>query len=76
MRIEEIKVIKDWASSDGRYKLHKGEKTHYLPEIKEHGTLRIALDIGITASIPEEYFESPIIAGLREYLDQYTKIDT
>ena len=72
MRTQEIKVVKDWASPDGKYKLHKGEQALYLPEIKEQGTFRIALDIGITASIPKEYFESPLIAGLREYLDNAT----
>lgn len=72
MKTQEIKVVKDWTSPDGKYKLHKGEQTLYLPEIKEPGTLRIVLDIGITASIPKEYFESPVIAGLREYLDNAT----
>lgn len=72
MKTLELKVVKDWESADGRFKLRKGEMALYLPEIKEPSTYRIAVDIGVTASIPKEYFESPIIAGLREYLDNAT----
>ena len=72
MKTLELKVVKDWESSNGRFKLRKGETALYLPEIEEQDTYRIAVDIGVTASIPKEYFESPIIAGLREYLDNAT----
>ena len=71
MRVQEIKVVEDWVSSDGKYALHKGEQATYLPEIvvkdKEPGTYRIVLDIGVMARIPKDYFESPI-----EYIDNVT----
>ena len=72
MRVQEIKVVKDWVSSDGKYALHKGEQATYLPEIKEPGTYRIALDVGVMARIPMDYFESPIITRLKEYMDNAT----
>ena len=72
MRVQEIKIIKDWASPDGKYALHKGEQATYLPEIKEPGTYRIALDVGVMARIPKDYFESPIITRLKEYMDNAT----
>lgn len=71
MRVQEIKVVKDWTSPDGKYALHKGEQATYLPEIvvkdKEPGTYRIVLDVGVMARIPKDYFESPI-----EYIDNAT----
>ena len=76
MRVQEIKVVKDWVSPDGKYALHKGEQATYLPEIvvkdKEPGTYRIALDVGVMARIPMDYFESPIITRLKEYMDNAT----
>lgn len=76
MRVQEIKVVKDWVSPDGKYALHKGEQATYLPEIvvkdKEPGTYRIALDVGVMARIPKYYFESPIITRLKEYMDNAT----
>ena len=76
MRVQEIKVVKDWVSPDGKYALHKGEQATYLPEIvvkdKEPGTYRIALDVGVMACIPKDYFESPIITRLKEYMDNAT----
>ena len=72
MRVQEIKVVKDWVSLDGKYALHKGEQATYLPEIKEPGTYRIALDVGVMARIPKDYFESPIITRLKEYMDNAT----
>lgn len=76
MRVQEIKVVKDWVSPDGKYALHKGEQATYLPEIvvkdKEPGTYRIALDVGVMARIPKDYFESPIITRLKEYIDNAT----
>ena len=76
MRVQEIKVVKDWVSPDGKYALHKGEQATYLPEIvvkdKEPGTYRIALDVGVMARIPTDYFESPIITRLKEYMDSAT----
>ena len=75
-KVQEIKVVKDWVSSDGKYALHKGEQATYLPEIvvkdKEPGTYRIALDVGVMARIPKDYFESPIITRLKEYIDNTT----
>ena len=72
MKIQEIKIIKDWVSPDGKYALHKGEQATYLPEIKEPGTYRIVLDVGVMARIPKDYFESPIITRLKEYMDSAT----
>ena len=72
MRVQEIKVVEDWVSPDGKYALHKGEQATYLPEIKEPGTYRIALDVGVMARIPKDYFESPIITRLKEYMDNTT----
>ena len=76
MKIQEIKVVKDWVSPDGKYALHKGEQATYLPEIvvkdKEPGTYRVVLDVGVMASIPTDYFESPIITRLKEYMDNDT----
>ena len=72
MKIQEIKVVKDWAWPDGKYALHKGEQATYLPEIKEPGTYRIALGVGVMARIPKDYFESPIITRLKEYMDNAT----
>ena len=72
MRAQEIKIIKDWVSPDGKYALRKGEQATYLPEIKEPGTYRIALDVGVMARIPKDYFESPIITRLKEYMDNAT----
>ena len=76
MKVQEIKVVKDWASPDGKYVLHKGEQATYLPEIvvkdKEPGTYRIALDVGVMARIPTDYFESPITTRLKEYMDNTT----
>ena len=72
MKIQESKVVKDWASPDGKYALHKGEQATYLPEIKEPGTYRIVLDVGVMARIPKDYFESPIITRLKEYMDNAT----
>ena len=72
MKVQEIKIIKDWTSPDGKYALHKGEQATYLPEIKEPGTYRIALDVGVMARIPKDYFESPIITRLKEYMDNAT----
>ena len=72
MKVQEIKVVKDWASPDGKYALHKGEQATYLPEIKEPGTHRIVLDVGVMARIPKDYFESPIITRLKEYMDNAT----
>ena len=72
MRVQEIKVVEDWTSPDGKYALHKGEQATYLPEIKEPGTYRIVLDVGVMARIPKDYFESPIITRLKEYMDNAT----
>ena len=72
MKVQEIKVVEDWVSPDGKYTLHKGEQATYLPEIKEPGTYRIVLDVGVMARIPKYYFESPIIARLKEYIDNAT----
>ena len=72
MKVQEITVVKDWVSPDGKYALHKGEQTTYLPEIQEPGTYRIALDVGVMARIPKDYFESPIITRLKEYMDSAT----
>ena len=72
MKVQEIKVVKDWASPDDKYALHKGEQATYLPEIKEPGTYRIVLDVGVMARIPKDYFESPIITRLKEYMDNAT----
>ena len=72
MKVQEIKIIKDWTSPDGKYALHKGEQATYLPEIKEPGTYRIVLDVGVMARIPKDYFESPIITRLKEYMDNAT----
>lgn len=72
MRVQEIKVVKDWVSPDGKYALHKGEQATYLPEIKEPGTYRIVLDVGVMARIPKDYFESPVITRLKEYIDNAT----
>ena len=69
MRVQEIKVVKDWVSPDGKYALHKGEQATYLPEINEPGTYRVVLDVGVMARIPKDYFESPIITRLKEYMD-------
>lgn len=66
-KVQEIKVVEDWVSPDGKYALHKGEQATYLPEIKEPGTYRIVLDVGVMARIPKYYFESPI-----EYIDNAT----
>ena len=72
MRVQEIKVVEDWVSPDGKYALHKGEQATYLPEIKEPGTYRVVLDVGVMARIPKDYFESPIITRLKEYMDNAT----
>ena len=72
MKAQEIKIVKDWVSPDGKYALHKGEQATYLPEIKEPGTYRIVLDVGVMARIPKDYFESPIITRLKEYMDNAT----
>ena len=72
MKVQEIKVGEEWTSPDGKYALHKGEQATYLPEIKEPGTYRIVLDVGVMARIPKDYFESPIIARLKEYMDNAT----
>ena len=72
MRVQEIKVVEDWTSPDGKYALHKGEQATYLPEIKEPGTYRVVLDVGVMARIPKDYFESPIITRLKEYMDNAT----
>ena len=71
-KVQEIKVVKDWVSPDGKYALHKGKQATYLPEIKEPGTYRIVLDVGVMARIPKYYFESPIITRLKEYIDNAT----
>lgn len=72
MKVQEIKVVEDWTSPDGKYALHKGEQATYLPEIKEPGTYRVVLDVGVMARIPKDYFESPIITRLKEYMDNAT----
>ena len=71
-KVQEIKVVEDWVSPDGKYALHKGEQATYLPEIKEPGTYRIVLDVGVMARIPKYYFESPVITRLKEYIDNAT----
>lgn len=71
-KVQEIKVVEDWVSPDGKYALHKGEQATYLPEIEEPGTYRVVLDVGVMARIPKYYFESPIITRLKEYIDNAT----
>ena len=71
-KVQEIKVVEDWVSPDGKYALHKGEQATYLPEIKEPGTYRVVLDVGVMARIPKYYFESPVITRLKEYIDNAT----